>query len=136
MPEAQEKENISRVIPMTPDDLIYLQLKDLKEEFRDSRKELNARVDRLEKSLDVTRTELNARMDRIEARQDKLEVKIDATRKELNTRMDKQDEKIDKLADKIDALSAKIDSAMNHGQIITVSAISIAVGVLYAVFFK
>ena len=118
MPEAQAKES-SRIIPLTADDYIIMQLKDLKDEFRDSRKELNARMDRIE-----------------EARQDKLEVKLETTRQELNERIDKVDAKIDKLADKIDALSSKIDSAMNHGQIITVLAISIAVGVLYAVFFK
>ena len=143
MPETQDKEKVSRIIPMTADELIFIQLKDLKEEFRDSRKELNARMDRMEQrqdkleaKLETTRKELNARMDKQDAKIDKLDEKIDTVRKELNARMDKQDDKIDKLADKIDALSGKIDSAMNHGQIITVSAISIAVGVLYAVFFK
>ena len=91
----------------TYEEIIFAQLQDTKTEVKDTRKELNARMDRLER-----------RMDRIE------------------TRLDEQDKKIDRLADKIDALSNKIDTALNHGQIITVSAISIAVGVLYAVFFK
>ena len=136
MPETQAKEKVSRIIPMTADELIFIQLKDLKEEFRDSRKELNARMDRMEQrqdkleaKLETTRKELNARMDKQDAKIDKLDEKI-------TNLENKVDAKIDKLADKIDALSGKIDSAMNHGQIITVSAISIAVGVLYAVFFK
>ena len=118
MPETQAKEKVSRIVPMTTEEFIFLQLKDLKDEFRDSRKELNAR------------------MDRIEQRQDKLEAKLETTRKELNTRMDKQDVKIDKLADKIDELSKKIDSSMNQGQICLITTIGIAITVLYSIFSK
>ncbi len=87
------------------------QLKDFRDEFLDSRKELAAR------------------MDRIEQRQDKLETKLETVRQEFNDRMDKLDAKIDKLAE-------KMDSSNKHGNIMTASAISIAVGVLYALFFK
>ena len=140
MPDAQPKENLSLVRPMSAEEIIFIQLKDLKDEFRDSRKELNARMDRLEKSLDVTRTELNARMDRIEIRQDKLEAKIDVVRKELNARMDRQDEKIDKLDkkfdEKIDKLADKIDSSTRHSQILAGSCLAITITVLLSLFFK
>ena len=122
MPDAQPKENLSLVRPMSAEEIIFIQLKDLKEEFRDSRKELNARMDRLEKSLDVTRTELNARMDRIEIRQDKLDEKIDKLDKKF-------DEKIDKLAD-------KIDSSTRHSQILAGSCLAITITVLLSLFFK
>ena len=115
MPETQPKESTSRIIPMTADDLILMRLEYLHGEFRESRKDLSDRMDRLENRQYRLESRFDAKIDR-------LEKKVDA--------------KIDKLDSKIDALAAKIDSAMNHGQIITVSAISIAVGVLYAVFFK
>ena len=122
MPDAQPKENISRVLPMTPDDFIYLQLKDLKDEFRDSRKELNAR------------------MDRIERRMDKLEEELKTTRQELTARMDKQDEKIDaldkKFDEKIDKLAEKIDSSTKHSQILAGSCLAITITVLLSLFFK
>ena len=121
MAQVQEQQAVN----ITINDLIYAQVKDL-----------GNRMDRLEKGLDVTRTELNARMDRIERRQDKLEEKLETTRKELNGR-------IDKLSDKIDDLHKEIKSSSNHGQIATISsvgiglsAVSITLGVLYALIFK
>ncbi|MBQ4403733.1 MAG: hypothetical protein II857_04920 [Selenomonadaceae bacterium] len=88
-------------------ELILTQLRDLKEGQRD----------------------LNKRMDRIDMRMDRLEEKF-------NARMDKQDEKIDRLVDKVDSFS-------RHGQIATISslgvgmsAVSITLGVLYAILFK
>ena len=75
MPETQPKEQTARVIPMTVNDLISMQLQDLKEDFRGTRKELSERMERLER------------------RQDRLEEKLETTRKEFNQRMDKQDEK-------------------------------------------
>ena len=121
---------------MTVDDLIYMQLKDFKDEFRESRKEHSARMDKLDAKIDSTRQELNDRMDRLELRQDKLENKLEITRQELNARMDKLDEKIDKLSEKIDKLAGKIDSYSNHGNIMTATTIGIALGVLYVAFFK
>lgn len=110
-------------------DLIYAQVKDL-----------GKRMDRLEKNLDVTRNELNARMDRIERRQDKFEEKIDALDKKVEDKIDRLDKKVE---DKIDRLASKIDSSSNHGQIATISsigiglsAVSITLGVLYALIFK
>ena len=87
--------------------------------------------------------ELGKRMDRLERRQDHLEEKLEITRQEFNNRMDKQDAKIDKLSDKIDDLHKEIKSSSNHGQIATISsvgiglsAVSITLGVLYALIFK
>ena len=112
MPETQPKEQSSRVVvPMTVSDLIYMQLQDLKVEFRETRKELNMRMDRIE-----------ARMDKLEARQDKLESKIEALDKKF-------DDKFDKLAD-------KIDSSMKHSQILAGSCLGITIAVLLALFFK
>ena len=111
MPDTQPKEQVSRIIPMTADDLIFLQLKDLKDEFRDSRKELNSRMDRIE-----------TRQDRIESKIDNLDAKIDDTRK--------------KLADKIDKLSDKIDSSTKHGQILAGSCSAITIAVLLSIFLK
>lgn len=136
MPEPQAKENPSRIIPLTADDYIIMQLKDLKDEFRDSRKELNARIDRLEAKQETTRKELNERMDRLENRQDKLEAKLENTRQELNERMDKLEAKLDKQDAKIDKLADKIDSSNKHGNLMTTSVIGIALGVLYVIFFK
>ncbi|MBD3879354.1 MAG: hypothetical protein SR1Q5_06695 [Quinella sp. 1Q5] len=147
MPEPQAKENSSRIIPLTADDYIIMQLKDLKDEFRDSRKDLNARMDRLEAKQETTRKELNERMDRLENRQDKLEAKLETTRQELNERIDKVEakletarqelnERIDKVDAKIDKLADKIDSANKHGNIMTASVIGVALGVLYVIFFK
>ena len=161
MADAQPKEKSSHVIPMTVNDLIYMQLQDFKAEFRNGMDKFDAKIDTVRKDLNDRMDKLDARMDRIDARMDKidaridkLDAKIDTVRKELNDRMDKQDAKIDRLADKIDALSKKqdakidrladkidalskkMDSSTNHGQIITVSAIGIAVGVLLSMFFK
>ena len=111
MADAQPKEKNSHVIPMTVNDLIYMQLQDFKTEFRDSRKELDKRIDNLDK-----------RIDKLDDRIDKLDAKIDDTRKELNARMDK--------------IESKIDSAMNQGQICLITTIGILITVLYAMFFK
>ena len=87
--------------------------------------ELGKRMDRLEH-----------RMDKLEEKVDKLDEKIDKTRNEFNGR-------IDKLSDKIDDLHKEIKSSSNHGQIATISsvgiglsAVSITLGVLYALIFK
>ena len=58
------------------------------------------------------------------------------TRKELNQRMDRLEVRMDKLEEKIDKLADKIDSFRNHGQIVTISAIGIALGVLCTLFLK
>ena len=75
MPETQPEEKKSKVIPMTIDDLIYMQLQDLKEESRESRKELSARMDRLENRQD----KLDARIDKLDEKIDKLASKIDSS---------------------------------------------------------
>lgn len=112
MPETQPKEQSSRVVvPMTVSDLIYMQLQDLKVEFRETRKKFSERMDKLD-----------ARMDKLEARQDKLESKIESLDKKI-------DDKIDKLAD-------KIDSSTKHSQILAGSCLGITIAVLLALFFK
>ena len=110
MAQVQEQQAVN----ITINDLIYAQVKDL-----------------------------GNRMDRLERRQDRLEEKLEITRQEFNNRMDKQDAKIDKLSDKIDDLHKEIKSSSNHGQIATISsvgiglsAVSITLGVLYALIFK
>lgn len=136
MAEAQTKEDVQKVVPLTYNDLIWMQ-----------QQETNKRMDRLEKSIDTTRQELNARMDKLEerlettrqelnARMDKQDEKIDSLRRELNARMDKQDDKIDRLADKIDAMHNEIKSSTSHISIANISTVAIAVGVLYSLFSK
>ena len=73
-------------------------------------KDLQNRIDRVEKELD----RVNVRVDRIE------------------NRMDKLDTKLDKLSDKIDAMHNEIKSSANHGQIATISTIGIAIAVIYS----
>ena len=144
MPETQPKESTSRIIPMTADDLILMRLEYLHGEFRESRKDLSDRMDRLENRQYRLEDRFDAKIDRLEDKIDRLESRFDAKIDRLEDRIDRLesrlDAKSDRLEDRIgtksDRLFGKIDSAMNHGQIITVSAISIAVGVLYAVFFK
>ena len=111
MPTTQIREN-SRAQHERPNygEVTYAQYKDLQ-----------GRIDRVEKELD----RVNIRLDRIENRMDKLDTKIDDVRKEL-------DAKIDKLADKIDALHNEIKSSTNHGQIATISTLGIAVAVIYS----
>lgn len=118
MADTQAKEEVSKVVPLTFNDMIWLHIQETNKRMD----RLENRQEKLEDKIDKTRQELNARMD-------KLEEKIDKTRQELNARIDKLSEKIDKLAD-------KMDSSNKHGNIMTATAISIAVGVLYAVFFK
>ena len=115
MSQIQEE---SRQVTMSINEMILIQLRDLK----DSQREMNNRMDRIERRMDKLE-------DKIENLDKKFDSKIDANQKELNAR-------IEKLFDKIDASS-------NHGQIATIStvgigiaAVSSAIGVLYTLFFK
>ena len=108
----------TRQFTVSINEMILMQLRDLKENQRELRTELKE-----------TRKELNSRIDKLEARMDKQDEKIDNYQKELNARIDK--------------LSDKIDASSNHGQIATISsvgiglsAVSITLGVLYTLFFK
>jgi len=109
MPET--KENVQKVVPLTFNDLMWTQQNDLRSEVRETRKELNARMDRLEN-----------RMDRLETRMDKIENKIETMRQELNQN--------------INELRKDIQTSSNHGNIMTASVVSIALGVLYSIFLK
>ncbi len=150
MADTQAKEEVSKVVPLTFSDMIWLNIQETNKRMD----RLENRQEKLEEKIDKTRQELNARMDKLEtrmdkldekidtvrqelnARMDKLDEKIDTVRQELNARMDKQDAKIDKLAEKIDKLADKMDSSNKHGNLMTASVIGIALAVIYAVFFK
>ena len=108
----------TRQFTVSINEMILMQLRDLKENQR----ELKAEIKDIRAELKETRKELNARMD-------KQDEKIGNYQKELNARIDK--------------LSDKIDASSNHGQIATISsvgiglsAVSITLGVLYTLFFK
>ena len=90
---------------MSTEDLILIQVKDMRENLKDTRKELSERMNRLEN-----------RMDKLEAK------------------LEKQDEKIDRLADKIDTLRRDLTGGTNHNQVMTGSIVAIALGVIYFVF--
>ena len=128
MAQVQEQQAVN----ITINEMILMQLRDL----RESQRELKTEIKDVRKELNETRKEFIARMDKQDAKIDKLDEKINGTRKELNGR-------IDKLSDKIDDLHKEIKSSSNHGQIATISsvgiglsAVSITLGVLYALIFK
>lgn len=125
MAEAQAKEDTQKIVPLTYNDLIWMQ----QQETNKRMDRLEQRMDKLEEKLETTRQELNARMD-------KQDEKIDSLRREFNARMDKQDEKIDRLADKIDAFHNELKSSTSHISIANISTVAIAVGVLYSLFSK
>lgn len=91
-------------VALSTDDLILIQLRELRETVRDIKGEVKD-----------TRKELNDRMNRIEQRIDRLEERIAG-----------QDAKLDRLA-------SKIESSSNHGQISTITTIGIALAVIYSV---
>lgn len=106
----------------TYSELVWEQIQDTKTEVRETRKELNVRMDNLKE-------ELNARIDN-------LQEELKTTRQELNSRIDKLDERVDKLSDKIDALHNEIKSSANHGQIATISTLGIALAVIYSLLSR
>ena len=67
----KEKE---KVVPLTRDDFIFMQMRDLKESIKD-----------LHVEIKETRRELNARIDKLEERMDKFENKIEDVRKETRS---------------------------------------------------
>ena len=74
-------------------------------------KDLQKRMDGLEKELD----RVNIRLDRMEHRMDKLE------------------DKLDRVADSVNELRKDIQSASNHGNIMTATVIGIALAVVYSI---
>lgn len=107
-----------QIASISINEVILAQLRDLKESQRD----LRAEVKDIRQELKATRDELNRRMDKQETKLEELNKKVDA---------------------KFDRLTNKIDSISSHGQIATissvgvgVSAVSITLGVLYALIFK
>ncbi len=99
----------------TYEEMLWEQLRDTKTEVREIRKELNARMDRLEVENRATRQELNARID-------KLEAEIKSMRQELN--------------DNINDLRKVVQSSTNHGQISNITTVGIAVAIICALLFK
>ena len=102
----------------------------LEEEIKSTRQELNARMDKLEEEIKSTRQELNARMDKIETRMDNLDGKIDETRRELSNKIDDLHKE---LGNKIDGLHKEIKSSTGHISIANISTVGIALAVIYAV---
>lgn len=78
-------------------------------------KDLQKRMDGLEKELD----RVNIRLDRLEDKVEKIDEKLNA--------------KIDKLTDNINDLRKDIQSASNHGNIMTATVIGIALAVVYSI---
>ncbi len=103
----------------TYEEMIWENLQETKTEVRETRKELNARVDKLEEEIKSTRKELNARMDKLEARMNNLDEKIDETRRELGN--------------KIDDLHKEIKSSTGHISIANISTVGIALAVIYSI---
>ena len=129
MPQIQEE---SRQVTMSINEMILIQLRDLK----DSQREMNNRMDRIERRMD----KLEDKIEKQNAKIEKLADKIDENRKELNAKIDANQKELNA---RIDKLSDKIDASSNHGQIATIStvgigiaAVSSAIGVLYTLFFK
>ena len=108
MPAPQLNDKIRTRERPTYTDMIWEQLQDTKTEVRETRKELNQRMDRIEEELK-------------------------ATRQELNARIDKQEEKIERLADKIDDLHKEIKSSTGHISIANISTVGIALAVIYSI---
>lgn len=63
-----------KVVPLTRDDFIFMQLRDLKDSIKD-----------LHVEIKETRRELNARMDKLENRVERLEDKLDDVKKEMRS---------------------------------------------------
>ena len=100
-------------VKFTTNDLILIQLKDLKENVRD----LRAEVKEIRAEVKEVRRELNGRMDKIEE-------EIKDVRQELNGRMDRLEGKMEKL-------SSRQDNTLNHGNIMTASVVGVALSVIY-----
>lgn len=76
-----------------------------------------------------TRRELNARMDRIERRMDKLEEELKATRLEVNARIEKFADKIDSFRDRANTNRRVLPNIL----IIDLWRIVVTIAVLYAI---
>ena len=137
---AEPNRKVQTIFPPSTEELIYSQVQENKIEIRETRKELSARMDKLDEKIDTTRREFTARMDKQDARMDKLEEKIDKLDAKFTARMDKFDEKLDstrkELTDKIDALHKDIHSRATSGTIANISTVGIALGVIYSLFNK
>ena len=112
MPEI--KENSPKVVPLTFNDMIWLQLQEMGKRFD----QIDKRMDQLDKRMD----KIENRMDKIENKIEKLDEKIENVRQEINSN--------------INELRKDIQTSSNHGNIMTASVVSIALGVLYSIFSK
>lgn len=95
----------------TYNDLLWEQAQDIKTEVRETRKELNARMDRIEQ-----------RMDKLEQRFDKLDAKIDAMQNDFRQ--------------ELKSMHNELKSSTGHISIANISTVGIALGVLYSILSK
>ena len=112
--QAQLKEQ--KTIPLTRDDFILMQLREIREDMRDVRgeikdlrneiKDVRGEIKEIRNELKETKRELNARMDRLE----------------------------DTLSAHVGKVENEVRSTARHSQIMAGSVIAIALGVLYFVF--
>ena len=130
MPSPQLNSKIQTRERPTYEEMVWENLQETKTEVRETRRELNGRVDKLEEEIKSTRQELNARMDKIETRMDNLDGKIDETRRELSNKIDDLHKE---LGNKIDGLHKEIKSSTGHISIANISTVGIALAVIYAV---
>ena len=117
MAQQEIHEQSRQIANISINELILLQLRDLKESDRELRTELKD-----------TRRELNARIDKLDTRIDKLDARFG----KVDERIDKLDERISKLDEKIDGLRRDMTTSTNHGQIANISTIGIALAVIYS----
>ena len=87
--------------------------------------------------------DLSKLMERMEHRQEKLEEQIVEMRREVSDLSKELYETRKEISERLDKFSERMASSTNHGQIATISsvgiglsAVSITLGVLYALIFK
>ena len=112
-----------KTIPLTRDDFILMQLREIREDMRDVRGEIKD----LRSEIKDVRDEIKDLRGEIKDVRDE----IKDVRKELNGRMDKLE---DTLNGRMDKLENEVRSTARHSQIMAGSVIAIALGVLYFVF--
>lgn len=95
------------------------QIKIVRDENRETKRDLNKRMDELGKRMDG----IDKRMDRIETRMDKLENKIDKL-------SDKLDSSLKEIRDLVVESQKDIRNSERHSQILTSTIVSIVVVVL------
>lgn len=80
--------------------------------FTEQRKEMNARFDRLEKSLEVRFGKVDERFDKVDERFEKVEARFD----KVEARFEKVDERFEKVDERFEKADAKFETI--HDQIV------------------